>query len=158
MKLLRKICISSILCWLSCLAMAVALYMVFFYAQEDKSMGVAQRIFYFHISLSLMTFLAFFLIMFASVVYLVSQKSYWDIVAHASAEIGILFCSLVLLTVPLWTEPVWNVWWTWDMRLAITLILWGLYVGYLMVRHYTEGDRETKYHQSQKAILLQLKS
>jgi heme exporter protein C len=124
--------------------MAVAVYMVFFYAQEG-SMGVAQRIFYFHISLSLMTFLAFFLLVSASLVYLIFKRSYWNVVARASAEIGFLFCSLVLLTVPLWTRPVWNVWWTWDMRLALTLILWCLYAGYLLVRQYTDGLREANY-------------
>ncbi len=145
MKLLRKMCVSNILCWLSSLAMAVAVYMVFFYAQEDKTMGVSQRIVYFHISLSLMTFLAFFLIVFASLVYLISQRPYWDIVAHASAEIGALFCSLVLLTVSLWTKPAWNVWWVWDMRLTLLAILWWVCAGCLLIRRYVKEDREAKY-------------
>ncbi len=124
--------------------MAVALYMVFFGAQESVTTNVAQRIFYFHISLSLMTFLAFFLVAFASFLFLISHRPYWDILASSSAEVGILFCSLVLLTVPLWTKPVWNVWWKWDMRLTISLISWGLYVGYWLVRHHAEGERESK--------------
>ena len=140
-----KICVSMVLCWLTSLAMAVALYMVFIHAPEEKTMGAVQRIFYFHVSSAWIAFLAFFIVMIASIAYLRTQLVKWDILAHASAEIGTLFCSLVLLTGPLWAKPVWNVWWTWDMRLTTTLVLWLMYVGYLMLRRHVEGARGAKY-------------
>ena len=125
--------------------MAVALYMVFFYVPPEKTRGVVQRIFYFHVSSAWITVLAFFLVMVASIGYLISGKKRWDTLAHASAEIGTLFCTLVLITGILWAKPVWNTWWTWDTRLTTILLLWLIYLGYLIVRTYTEGERSAKY-------------
>ncbi|MDY0093027.1 MAG: cytochrome c biogenesis protein [Candidatus Vecturithrix sp.] len=137
--------ISSVLCWLSCVTMAVAIYMVFVYAPTEETMGVVQRIFYFHVSSAWIAFLAFFLVMAASLVYLMTGNVRWDTWAYASAEIGTVFCTLVLITGPLWAKPVWNTWWTWDMRLTTTLILWLMYLGYLMLRSTIEGERGAKY-------------
>ncbi|GAK56050.1 ABC-type transport system involved in cytochrome c biogenesis, permease component [Candidatus Vecturithrix granuli] len=145
LPIFKDIGISSVLCWLSCLAMAVAIYMVFLYAPTEETMGVVQRIFYFHVSSAWIAFLAFFLVMAASIAYLMTGNVRWDIWAYASAEIGTLFCTLVLLTGPLWAKPVWNTWWTWDMRLTTTLILWLMYLGYLMLRANLEGERSAKY-------------
>lgn len=125
--------------------MAVAIFMVFLYAPTEQTMGDVQRIFYFHVSSAWIAFLAFFLVMLMSVAYLLTGNVRWDMWAHASAEIGTLFCTLVLLTGPLWAKPVWNTWWTWDMRLTTTLILWLMYVGYLMLRSSVEGERGAKY-------------
>ena len=62
----------------------------------------------------------------------------WDIYALASAEIGVIFCSLVLITGPIWARPIWGAWWVWDARLTSTLILWLIYVSYLMLRYQTD--------------------
>ncbi len=78
-------------------------------------------------------------------VYLMTGNVRWDTWAYASAEIGTVFCTLVLITGPLWAKPVWNTWWTWDMRLTTTLILWLMYLGYLMLRSTIEGERGAKY-------------
>ena len=125
--------------------MAVALHMVFFFAPTEKTMGAVQRIFYFHVSSAWITFLAFFIIMIASMSYLITGKSRWDILAYASAEIGTLFCTFVLITGLLWAKPVWNTWWTWDVPLTTTLVIWLIYLGYLMLRVYIEGERSAKY-------------
>ncbi|NIQ03854.1 MAG: cytochrome C assembly protein, partial [Nitrospinaceae bacterium] len=70
----------------------------------------------------------------------------WDIYAHASAEVGVLFCTLVLITGPIWARPVWNAWWVWDARLTSTLVLWLIYVAYLMLRGQSEaGSTRAKY-------------
>lgn len=129
----------------TCLAMAVAIYMVFFYAPTETTMGDVQRIFYFHVSSAWISFLAFFVVMLTSIVYLITHRRRWDIWALASAEIGTLFCTMVMMTGPLWAKPVWNVWWTWDIRLTTTLILWLMYIGYLMLRHYVSDERGAKY-------------
>jgi len=59
--------------------------------------------------------------------------------ALAAAEVGVLFTTLVLITGPIWAKPIWGIWWTWDARLTLTLVLWLIYVGYLMLRHYVEN-------------------
>lgn len=119
---------------LTFIAMLLSLYLIFIYAPIEKTMGIIQKIFYFHLALALLSFLAFFLVFIGSIIYLYNRDSRWDIVAHSSAEIGVIFCSLVLITGPIWARPIWNVWWTWDPRLTTTLILWFMYVAYLMLR------------------------
>lgn len=124
-------------------AMLVALYAIFLYAPIEKTMGIIQKIFYFHVSSAFLSFFAFFIVFIASILYLYRRDRKWDILAHSSAEIGVIFCTLVLITGPIWAKPVWNVWWTWDPRLTTTLILWFIYVTYLMLRKMTgEGHRE----------------
>lgn len=125
--------------WATLVAMLGALYAVFIYAPPERIQGDVQRIFYVHLSLAWLAYLAFFVVFIASVLYLWRHQQRWDRLAHASAELGVVFTSLVLATGALWGRPVWGVWWTWDARLTSTLILWFLYVGYLMLRTYV-GD------------------
>ncbi len=115
-------------------AMLLSLYAIFIYAPIEKTMGVIQKIFYLHLSLAFLSFFAFFIVFMASILYLYKRDIRWDILAHSSAEVGVIFCSLVLITGPIWARPIWNVWWTWDPRLTTTLILWFMYVSYLMIR------------------------
>ena len=114
--------------------MLLCLYAIFIYAPIEKTMGVVQKIFYLHLPLAFLSFLAFFIVFIASILYLYKRDIRWDILAHSSAEVGVIFCSLVLITGPIWARPIWNVWWTWDPRLTTTLILWFMYVAYLMIR------------------------
>lgn len=125
-------------------AMLGALYAIFLYAPVEKTMGIIQKIFYFHVSSAFLSFFAFFIVFIASIFHLYGRDQKWDILAQSSAEIGIIFCTLVLITGPIWAKPVWNVWWTWDPRLTTTLILWFIYVSYLMIRKMAgEGQRAT---------------
>jgi heme exporter protein C len=64
-----------------------------------------------------------------------------DILALVSAEVGVVFCTIVLVTGPLWARPVWGIWWTWDMRLTSTLLLWLIYVSYLMLRRFSSSSQ-----------------
>ncbi len=114
--------------------MLLSLYAIFIYAPIEKTMGVIQKIFYLHLSLAFLSFFAFFIVFIASIIYLYQRDNRWDILAHSSAEVGVIFCSLVLITGPIWARPMWNVWWTWDPRLTTTLILWFMYVAYLMIK------------------------
>jgi len=123
------------------LLMAAAIYMVFVYVPTDKVQGIVQRIFYFHVPLAIMTFVAFTAVALASAVFLWRGSRAWDRVAHSSAEVGMLFCTLVLITGPIWAKPIWGTWWTWDARLTSTLILWLIYAAYLMLRS-SAGARE----------------
>ena len=114
--------------------MFVALYAIFVYAPVEKTMGVIQKIFYLHVSSAFLAFFAFFITFAASIAFLLKREHKWDAIAFCSVEIGLLFCTIVLITGPLWAKPVWNVWWTWDPRLITTLILWFIYIAYLMLR------------------------
>ncbi len=118
------------------LLMLTALYLVFIWVPNEKTMGLIQRIFYFHVPSAWIAFLAFGVVFFASIMYLIRRDEKWDLIAAHSAELGIVFCSIVLLTGPLWAKPVWGIWWTWDARLTLTLVLWLIYVAYLMLRVY----------------------
>ncbi len=67
-----------------------------------------------------------------------------DILALSSAEVGVVFCTIVLITGPLWARPVWGIWWTWDVRLTSTLVLWLIYVSYLMLRRFSTSGETPK--------------
>ena len=116
----------------------VALLAALFYAPTERTMGDAQRIFYFHVPSAWIAFLAFFVVCVASILVLWKGERRWDILAVSSAELGVLFASLVLITGPLWAKTAWGIWWVWDARLTATLVLWLIYVGYLMLRAYVE--------------------
>lgn len=103
---------------------------------SNLSEQVAQKIFYFHVPSAWLGFLAFFIVFVASVAYLWKRKRQYELIAVASAEIGVLFITLVLITGPIWAKPVWGIWWTWDARLTSSLILWLIYIAYLMLRRY----------------------
>ena len=118
-----------------------ALYMIFMYVPTEREMGVVQRIFYFHVPLAWVAFLAFFIVFLGGVVYLWKRDKKWDILAHSSGVIGVVFTSLVLITGSIWARSAWGVWWTWDARLTSALVLWFIYVAYLLVRSLT-ADKE----------------
>ena len=116
--------------------MSVNVYLIFMVAPTDAGLGNVQRVFFFHVPMAIMSFLAFGVVFVASIGYLVGRKPGWDRVAHASAEVGLVFVSLALVTGIIWARPVWGVWWTWEPRLTTTLILWLIYAGYLIIRSY----------------------
>ncbi len=120
--------------------MAADLYLIFMAAPTDANLGHVQRIFYFHVPLAIMSFLAFAIVFVASILYAFRRTSRWDSLAHAAAEVGVVFISLALITGMIWAKPVWNAWWLWTPRLTTTLILWLIYVAYLMVRAYAPNQ------------------
>jgi heme exporter protein C len=85
--------------------------------------------------------MCFFFNFCASTWYLFRRTAKADAFALASAEVGIVFCSIVLLTGPIWARPVWGIWWTWDARLTTTLVLWLIYVSYLVLRQFAAGGQ-----------------
>lgn len=135
--------VNSVLGWSTFAAITVALYAVFVYVPTEKVMGIVQRIFYFHVPSAWVAFLAFLVVFVGSVLYLWKKDRKWDILAHSSAEIGVVFTSLVLITGPIWAKPVWGAWWVWDVRLTTTLVLWLIYVAYLMLRSTAGGGAKT---------------
>lgn len=116
--------------------MTGALWMIFLYAPEERVMGAAQKIFYFHVPLVLATYLGVAVLLAGSIGYLWSRDMRWDHVSRAATELGLLFCGLALVSGSIWAKPAWGVWWTWEARLTSTLILWLLLAGCLLVRSY----------------------
>ncbi len=128
------------------IAVSVAIYFTFIFAPLEAQMGSVQKIFYFHVASAWISFFAFFVTFVCSFFVLFTNKYIFDDIASSSAEIGIIFCTIVLITGPIWAKPIWGTWWTWDPRLTTTLILWFIYVGYLMLRKFLdEEDKKAKF-------------
>ena len=124
----------------------VALYLIFICVPTEETMGIVQRIFYFHVPVAWIAFLAFFIVFLCSIMYLWKRERKWDIIASSSSEIGIVFTTLVLITGSIWAKPIWGVWWTWEPRLTTALVLWLIYIAYLIVRSYaTEESRGARF-------------
>jgi len=121
--------------------LSYALYLALDVAPTEQTMGDVQRIFYYHVPSAWTAFLLFFINFAASVVYLIRRNMKADVVALVAAEIGVVFCTVVLVTGPIWARPVWGIWWTWDLRLTLTLVLWLIYVSYLMLRRFSSSGQ-----------------
>lgn len=114
----------------------LALYLIFAWVPTEINQGVVQRIFYFHVPSAWVAFLGFFMAFIGSIGYVITRRDRWDAFAVSSVEVGMIFCTIVLVTGPLWAKPIWGVFWTWDARLTSTLLLWLIFMGYLLVRVY----------------------
>ena len=116
------------------LLVIAAAYAAFFIAPEERTMGLIQRIFYFHVASAWSGFTAFFLCFIGNLLYVWKRDQKYDWLAVSGAEVGLAFTTVVLITGPIWAHPVWGIWWTWDARLTSTFVLWLLYVSYLLLR------------------------
>jgi heme exporter protein C len=122
-------------------------YQAMYVAPTEATMGDVQRIFYYHVPNAMLCFLFFAISFVASILFLTWRRNKpalaqaADAWALAGAEVGVVFCSVVLITGPLWGKPVWGIWWTWDARLTTTLVLWLIYVSYLLLRKFAAGPQ-----------------
>jgi heme exporter protein C len=110
-------------------------------APDEVFQGTPQRIMYVHVPSVLTAYLALVVVAASSALFLWRRNVRWDRLGLASAELGVLFLSMTLLSGAIWGKPVWGTWWTWDARLTTTLILWFIYVGYLAVRAWAPGQK-----------------
>ena len=109
-------------------------------------MGIVQKIFYFHVPSAYALYLGFVVSGVASMIYLAKRDPRWDAIAVAGAEVGTLFCMLVLIQGPLWARKAWGVWWTWDPRLTTTLLGGMVFVAYLILRSVGQiGEVEKRF-------------
>ncbi len=120
------------------LFMIAAAYAAFYVAPEERTMGVLQRIFYFHASSAWAGMDAFFVCFVANLLYVWKRDQKYDWLGVSSAEVGLALITVVLITGPIWAKPAWGIWWTWDARLTSTFVLWLLYVSYLLLRSLIE--------------------
>lgn len=124
--ILGGVCVAGIL---------AGLYLALLWAPTEAVMGDVQRIFYFHMPSAWVALGPAFTVVFVcSIIYLVKKDLRYDRIAASSAEIGVMFTTITLVTGPLWARPIWGAYWTWDPRLTTTLVLWFIYVAYLMLR------------------------
>jgi heme exporter protein C len=125
-------------------SLAVALAMGLFVAAPlviagapyESTMGLVQKIFYFHVPAAIVTFVSAFVCGISSAVFLFKRRPSADRIAVAAAELTVLFGLIVLVTGPLWARKAWGVWWEWDARLTSTLLMWMIFVAYLILRRY----------------------
>jgi heme exporter protein C len=129
--------------WLPTVAGAAVLGAVVravFFTPLEARQGASQKIYYIHVPAAWVAFLAFFLVALASGVYLWIRDPRLDRFAESSAEVGVVFTTVVLITGPLWAKPIWGTYWTWwDVRLVSTLFLWFIYVSYIVLRGAIES-------------------
>src|SRR5258708_3752129 len=132
----------SILAIVTAVLLSFALYEGLIGAPTERTMGDVQRIFYYHVPSAWTAFLLFLINFVASIVYLIRRNPKADILALVSAEVGVVFCTVVLVTGPIWARPVWGIWWApGDIRLTTTLVLWLIYVSYLILRRYSTSGQ-----------------
>ena len=120
--------------WIAGLAVVGTLVRAMFLTPLEARQGAAQKIFYLHVPAAWVAFMAFGLVAFAGLAYLWLRDERLDRFAASSAEVGLVFTTVVLITGPIWARPIWGVWWTWDARLTSTLFLWFIYLGYIVLR------------------------
>ncbi len=122
------------------LAIAVGWLASVIAAPEDSVQGIVQKILYVHPPLAFAAYFGFFLTALGGAVFLWRGDEAWDHLARSSAEVGVFFCTLVIVTGPIWARGAWGRWWSWDPRLTVTLLLWFVYLAYLLLRGFTEGN------------------
>jgi heme exporter protein C len=112
----------------------------------ERTQGLAQKIFYVHVPAAWATMLAMGLVGVASILFLMLKDDRFDRFAESSAEVGTAFSLVMLTTGPMWGKPVWGTWWTWDARLTLTLFLFFLFIGYLLLRSaVTDAGLRARY-------------
>ena len=135
----------KILTVLVAILLFISLFLIFGYAQVEKTMLEVQKIFYFHVSAAITVYLAFGVNFLFSIKYLIKRKPDDDLLAASAAEIGLVFCTVVLLSGPIWARYAWDTWWTWEARLTSTLVLWLMYIGYFILRSALTDDKRRIY-------------
>ncbi len=122
--------------WAGGVVAIVGMYLAILFAPEERTMSHAQRIFYVHVPAAWVGFLAFAVVFASSVGFLWTRRREFDLTAHASTEVGVVFTTLAIASGAVWGRAAWGTWWTWDPRLTTTFLLWFIYVVSLMVRAY----------------------
>jgi len=112
-------------------------------APVDAVQGVIQKLLYVHVPCVLGAYLGFSLTAVCGGLYLWQGEERYDRLAASAAEVGVLFCTLVLISGPIWARGTWGRWWSWDLRLTLTLLLYLVYLAYLLLRSFTEGSERT---------------
>ncbi|MBI1736629.1 MAG: cytochrome c biogenesis protein CcsA [Candidatus Rokubacteria bacterium] len=137
---------TRVLGWLALAGLAAGLVMAFGVAPREGTQGNVQRIMYVHVPTAWVAYLAFAVVFVASIAYLARRSAAADRIAHASAEVGVVFTGITIAAGSIWGKPTWGTWWTWDARLTSVAILFIMYLGYLLLRGMIEDqERGARY-------------
>lgn len=138
---------------LAAVGMLLATYATLFYAPTERIMGHVQRIFYFHMGTVWVATVAFTIVLISSILFLIKKNRKWDILAYCSAEIGVVFIVLTIISGSIWAKPTWGTWWTWDPQVTATFILFILYLVYLVLRSSAGNDHKKARYAAVFAII-----
>ncbi|MFN8376403.1 MAG: cytochrome c biogenesis protein CcsA [Anaerolineae bacterium] len=145
--------ILKVLTLLTIIGLAVGAYFALVYAGTDIDQGNVQRVFYFHVSAFSAASVAFACAVVGGAVYLRTRDRRWDTLALAGVEVGLALSLITLITGMVWARPIWNTWWTWDIRLTTTAIMTLTYAAYLMLRSGLESGEKQRLFASVYGIL-----
>ena len=120
------------------------LWMVFWWIPIDISQGPVAKTVFIHVPLAWCSMVAIVLVAISSIYYLFNKKLFWDNLAQSTAEVGVLFGSLALITGIIWAKPIWGVWWTGEAKLTTTLILILIYAAYILFRSLYTNSMQMK--------------
>ncbi len=138
--------VTKLMGWLAALTLAAGMVMGFGVAPSETTQGNVQRIMYLHVPTAWVAYLAFGVVLAASIAYLARRRPGADRLAHASAEVGVVFTGLTIAAGSIWGKPTWGTWWTWDARLTSVAILFVMYLGYLLLRGMIDDqERAARY-------------
>ena len=130
----------------SALLIVVALALVFGYAPMERTMGLVQKVFYFHVAANWIGMLGFLVAAISGGLYLAKGTPRWDLMEVAAVEIGLAFSLIGIVSGSIWARPIWNTWWTWDPRLVTVTVMELIYIAYFMLRSGIEDpDRRARY-------------
>jgi heme exporter protein C len=143
-----------LLCVLAAIAFAASVYLVFMQAPlqwgktgdgrlNGSSLFFNQKIFYWHVAHAFWLFTAVFVAGTSSIAFLVTRKPKWDDIASASVDVAVAFGAVVLITGSVWAKAAWDVWWNWEPRLTMSLLLWLTLLGYVLVRKFAGATADT---------------
>lgn len=131
-----------ILAALSAIGFVVTSYLVFCYAPFEPVLLFNQKIFYYHVPHAFMLFAATTTCGVCSLVFLKKRTPKWDDIALAAAEVAVVFGAAVLISGMIWAKAAWDLWWTWEKRLTMSLLLWLVLVGYVLVRRFAGASAD----------------
>jgi len=136
----------TVLNWLSAAMVAVAIYLVFMVAPTERTMGMIQRIFYFHVGSGWVGAAALLVALVAGVGVLKTGERKWDRLAASAVEVGLVFITMIIVTGSIWAKSTWNTWWTWSPRLTSAAVMWLVYVAYFMLRNAVDDpDKRARF-------------
>ena len=131
--------------WTSIIGLLACALWVFLKLPIEASQGFPQKIMYLHVPSVITTYLAFFVVFVFSIAYIWKRELMFDQIAKASAEVGLVFCALVLITGAIWGQTTWGTYWVWDARLTTTLLLFLIFMGYFLLRmSVNDRDKEAR--------------
>ena len=125
--------------WVAAIVLVALSLVMVLRAPVERVMGPVQKIVYIHVPSAIATMIAFGVTFAAGIAFLATRQWFWDAIGAASAEVGLVFATVVMLTGPLWARSAWNTWWTWEPRLTTFFILWILYAAYQVIRASLHG-------------------